>query len=166
LGAINTFTALLFPKPEWTQATKDAILPFAQIATQVLHRLGGDYATFAEQVEQTANQWFSPPNPSSPFPDLEILEFTTGQLVEAASESGFPPLQTQEVEVVTIVLQPEPDSLQLFEFEVATLERQPNQRGGWAIRKQRRQAHRFLEALGDKLQLEMLSIPGGRFVMG
>jgi len=192
LGAINTFTALLFPKPEWTQATKDALLPFAQIATQVLQRLGGDYAEFADQVEQNTHQWLPPPDPGIPLPALEILEFTTGQLVEAEPQALFPPIEMQEVEVVTIVLEAEadPPGLQRFEFEVATIERntderntQPRQTGflqnlfrrgqqrgeqqsDWVIRKQRRQAYQWVRPLGEDLQLAVVAIPAGTFLMG
>jgi formylglycine-generating enzyme required for sulfatase activity len=89
-----------------------------------------------------------------------------GKLVNSEVASQFPPLQTQEVEVVTVVLDSESDGLHLFKFEVATLKRQSSQRRRWKIRKQRRYTCRFLEALGDKLQLEMVLIPSGSFVMG
>ena len=171
---IKSFTALLSPKSDWSQETKDTILPFAQIATEVLHRLGGDYAELAEMVERDAAgypDWIQPLESDPAFPDLEILEFTTAQLVEAVTGSAFPALQTQEVEVVTIVLEAEPDRLEPFEFEVATIERQPKskrsqQQSEWIIKRQRRQAQQWLEPLGDETQIEMVAVPAGTFLMG
>jgi len=96
------------------------------------------------------------------FPDLETLEFTIAQLIDAASTAPFPPLQTQDVEVVTIVFEAKSEELQPFEFESATIER----RVEWVIRRQRRQAQRWVEALGNNLQLEMVAIPSGSFLMG
>ena len=169
---IRSFTALLSPKADWTQEAKAAILPFAQIATEVLHRLGGDYAELAQLVEgdaQGRSDWIQPLETDSAFPDLDILTFTTAQLFETATASPLPPLQTQAVEVVTIVLAVETAAtepvldLQLFEFEVATLE----QHREWAIHKQRQ--HRIgllVEPLAVGVELEMVLLPGGTFVMG
>ncbi|PSB33941.1 formylglycine-generating enzyme family protein [Stenomitos frigidus ULC18] len=188
---IRSFTALLSPKADWTQEAKAAILPFAQIATEVLHRLGGDYAELAQLVEDDAqgrSDWIQPLETDPVFPDLAILTFTTAQLFETAPASPFPPLQTQSVEVVTIVLeediadtQPISD-WQLLEFEVATLERQTDQpqtgffrnlfqrgeqRSEWVIRKQRQQRVGLLiEPLTARVELEMVLLPVGTFVMG
>ncbi|MEO1592204.1 MAG: SAV_2336 N-terminal domain-related protein, partial [Cyanobacteria bacterium J06632_22] len=45
--AINSFDALLAPKPEWLTAS-DAVAPFAAVTSQVLRVLGGDYAALLE----------------------------------------------------------------------------------------------------------------------
>ena len=73
------------------------------------------------------------------------------------------------------------EGLQSFEFESAILERQTEQkqtgflqnlfrrnepRAEWVIRKQRRQGWQWVEELGDGIQLEMVAIPAGSFVMG
>ena len=147
LPPIKSFTALLSPKSNWSLEAQAAILPFAQVATQVLRSLGGDYATLAEMVEQDAQQrtdWISSPT-ESPFPELEILEFITAQLVEPATETLSHSLQTQEVEVATI---------------------KKSQGNEWVIRKQRQQIQQWVEDLGDGIQLEMVVIPSGRFMMG
>ena len=149
LPPIRSFTALLSPKSGWTEETRAAILPFAQVATQVLHNLGGEFASLAERVKQDAvrqAEWVQSLEPDRPFPDLEIIEFTTAQLVEPAPADRFPPLQP-------------------FEFEVATIERAEPQ-SEWVIRKQRRQADHWIEPLVNELQLEMVAIPAGTFVMG
>ncbi|MEO1792812.1 MAG: SAV_2336 N-terminal domain-related protein [Cyanobacteria bacterium J06629_19] len=97
LGSINSFTALLSPKAEWSQEVKDAILPFAQITTGVLHQLGGDYAELAKLVEKDARQrdgWIEPTKKEvvgDSFPPLEPFEFIDAQLVETETEAAFPP---------------------------------------------------------------------------
>ncbi|MBD2073047.1 formylglycine-generating enzyme family protein [Phormidium sp. FACHB-592] len=213
---IRSFTALLSPKSDWSQETKDAILPFAQIATEVLHRLGGDYAELAQLVEQDAkgySNWIQPLEPEPSFPDLEVLEFTTAQLVEPSAEPLFPPLQMQDVEIVTILIEAQPDGLEPFEFVVATLEREiePRPSGSssvspmppsllglppplpglsssvppsspsdfpqnlsqrsesgnkWVIRRQTQPAWQWVEQLDNHIQLEMVAIPAGCFMMG
>ena len=55
-GEYQKFTALLTPKPGWTPEQKAQILPFAQIATEVLRNLGGDYALLAAEVERDARR--------------------------------------------------------------------------------------------------------------
>ncbi|NET82825.1 MAG: formylglycine-generating enzyme family protein [Moorea sp. SIO1F2] len=88
---------------------------------------------------------------------------------------GFPPLQTFECEVVTIELgagteiSPEIE-LEPFEFEVATIELKPT---GWFRRKteliinrHQHQAYGFTEDLGNGVELEMVGIREGSFIMG
>ena len=63
---INSFTALLSVDLNKYQDKKDAILPFAKITTQVLHRLGGDYKELAKQVEKDIHHHeflLQPPQP-------------------------------------------------------------------------------------------------------
>ncbi|PZO48732.1 MAG: hypothetical protein DCF15_17620 [Phormidesmis priestleyi] len=48
---ITSFTALLLPDIAGSEQAHAAILPFAKIATDVLYRLGGQYAQLAEQVD-------------------------------------------------------------------------------------------------------------------
>jgi hypothetical protein len=113
LPKIRSFTALLSPKSDWSKETKAAILPFAQVATQVLHNLGGDYASLAELVEQDAQQrtdWIKPVS-EAPFPDLKTLEFETARLVKTSDvDSAFPPLQVEQFTIVTITLESEPET--------------------------------------------------------
>ena len=116
---IKSFTALLSPRSTWSQAEREAILPFAQVATEVLHRLGGDYAELAELVEQDARNrtdWFNPDegrNAKVQFPDLEALSFSYGTLFDAetdsddfaaAADNAFPAFKTANFKVATIVL--------------------------------------------------------------
>ena len=170
LPPIRSFTALLSPKSDWSQETKAAILPFAQVATQVLHSLGGDYASLAELVEQDAQQrsdWIKP-SLEPPFPDLKTLEFDTAHLVKTSDiDSSFPPLQVEQFTIATITVESEPETsgygLQSFEFTVATLTRGKKQ---WVVQRQQQSNSQFIEVLGENLILEMVAIPDGTFLMG
>jgi formylglycine-generating enzyme required for sulfatase activity len=172
---IRSFTALLSPKSHWSQETKDAILPFAQIATEVLYRLGGDYAELAQLVEDDAQghpDWIQPIDPSPIDPELQVLDFTTAQFVEPDAEpetdDNFPQIQTKSFTIKTITVV----ALQPFDFTVATLSpRKTELFGGhteWVIQRQQHHAYRLIEALtltGD-VTLEMVAISGGIFLMG
>jgi len=178
---IRSFTALLSPKSAWTEEAKAAILPFAQIATEVLHRLGGDYAELAQLVEQDAQDrpdWIKPIDSSPIDPELQVLNFKTARFVDPGAEIGednFPPIYREEFTTTAITVEPEdapqPTDLQPFEFTVATIQRNAaiqQQQGKWLIQRQQQQAYRLFEPLtitGDVL-LEMVSIPGGTFLMG
>ncbi|MDJ0568592.1 MAG: WD40 repeat domain-containing protein [Pleurocapsa sp. MO_192.B19] len=48
---IRSFTALLALLPTYSQEKQEQILPFAQVAVEVLKNLGGAYARFAEEIE-------------------------------------------------------------------------------------------------------------------
>ncbi|NEO36565.1 MAG: formylglycine-generating enzyme family protein [Moorea sp. SIOASIH] len=84
---------------------------------------------------------------------------------------GFPPLQTFECEVVTIGLGAGTEiELKPFNFEVATIEWKQT---GWLRRKpeliiNRHQhgAYGFTEDLGNGVELEMVAIREGSFIMG
>ncbi|NER98051.1 MAG: SUMF1/EgtB/PvdO family nonheme iron enzyme [Symploca sp. SIO1B1] len=84
---------------------------------------------------------------------------------------GFPPLQTFECEVATIELGAGTEiKLEPFDFEVATIELKPT---GWLRRKtelivkhRQQQAYCFTEDLGNGVELEMVAIPEGSFLMG
>jgi GH24 family phage-related lysozyme (muramidase) len=91
---IRSFTALLYPNADWDEKEKAAILPFAQIATEVLHRLGGQYADLAQQVERDAREQElqtqiedveAEKEPAEPtFPELRTIEFLKAELIDEA----------------------------------------------------------------------------------
>ncbi|HEY9625096.1 MAG TPA: formylglycine-generating enzyme family protein [Crinalium sp.] len=167
---LDEFVAIL-QDPQQREDFGNQAQAFAGVTIDVLRRQGGKYTRIAERL---AARWLDEPQTESEpqrkdewsLENLAILEFETAQLIEATSDSGFPPLQTQDVEVVTIVFEDEPkdssrsNDLQLFEFEIATLG------SGWSIRKRKGQSYRWVEWLGNTLQLEMVAIPSGQFVMG
>lgn len=185
---ISSFTALLLPSVDWDEEQKAKVLPFAQIATDVLHRLGGQYAELAQRVEQDAqayHNWVKPPDSNNDeldqideieLPEFKTLEFETAQLVldvteEPEPDDNLPVLQTAEVEVVTIETLREPPpqpeiEFGWFIFDVATLERGEGFLRRWTIQTQQRQAQRHIERLGNRVTLMMVVILGETFVMG
>jgi len=151
--SIKNFAALLSPYTKWDEATEREVMPFAQIATQVLRRLGGEYAALAEQLERSS----------------QIVR----QSSDALTTPELPPLQNFECEVAIIALKVETETspeLEPFDFEVATIELKQT---GWFNRKtelivkhHQKRAYRFTEDLGNGVELEMVAIPSGSFLMG
>ncbi|HBB32241.1 MAG TPA: hypothetical protein DDZ80_23625 [Cyanobacteria bacterium UBA8803] len=119
---------------------------FAQITSQVLRRLGGEYATFAEQLEGSTKV------NSIPLDGLQL-----------------PPLSTFEFDVATITIDTE-INLQPFKFEVATIELKQTDwlriKTELIIKRRQQQARSFIEDLRNGVLLEMVAIPEGSFVMG
>jgi formylglycine-generating enzyme required for sulfatase activity len=135
---------------------------------------------------ETASPTTTPPH--HPFPPLEPFEFIEAQLVDEEEPQALfpPPLEAEEFTIITFEAQQDGsanEGLELFEFTVATLERGSSQRRRnlvgnlfndrsqqntpeWVVHRQQRQAYRFIEALPGDIPLEMVSIPGGTFLMG
>jgi formylglycine-generating enzyme required for sulfatase activity len=93
--------------------------------------------------------------------DLDAL----ARLQSALEQSGFPELKTAEIEYTTIsfdetVTQDE-GSLEKFEFETVTLDAR-----GQEIEKSPQEAYRYVETLPEGLNLEMVAVPSGTFLMG
>lgn len=146
--SIKSFVALLSPQDDWDTTTKQEVLPFAQITSQVLKRMGREYAAFAEQLERKYSE------------QKEVL-----------TDAQFPPIQTFEFELATITIETETSiniDLQPFEFEVATIESKQTDVLGTelTINRSRLQSQSFKEDLGNTVQLEMVAIPGDTFLMG
>ena len=82
-------------------------------------------------------------------------------------ESKFPPpLQVQQVVVVTIELESfAKGDWEVYEFETATISRES---GSWVVKRNRRvsQGRLLRVRLSDDVVLEMVAIPGGTFRMG
>jgi len=178
--SIYSFTALLMLEQELGEDGGTELLQFAQITKQVLKRMGGGYAALVEALEEPV---VSPPSvghspqPPADYPPLNVLNFKTARFVDPGAEIGednFPPIYREEFTTTAITVEPEdapqPTDLQPFEFTVATIQRNATrqQQGKWVIQRQQQQAYRLFEPLtitGDVL-LEMVSIPGGTFLMG
>ncbi len=166
--SIYSFMALLRLKEELKTAGSE-FLEFANVTKQALRRLGGQYAELVAAVEtETVVQSLAPDNKVD-YPPLEVLEFTKGTLVDSEAEPTveYPSLKTATFEIATVSLPG--DGLELFECQVATLERKRTgflRRQRWVVTKTRGQAYRFLEELGADISLEMVAIPSGRFLMG
>ena len=140
--SIRSFPALLFPNSDLDEKTKAEIFPFAEINQQVLRQLGGDYAKLAEQL-----------NPVGvihelPLPETKTFKFESAIITENETSINLEP----------------------FDFEVATIELKklgwPKQKTELSIKRKQKQAQQFIEDLDDGIQLEMVAIPGGSFMMG
>jgi formylglycine-generating enzyme required for sulfatase activity len=159
---------------------------FASVTADILAPLGGKYAAFADQLRYGDGGGGSGGSPDL-FPELEDFEFVDARYEDDALPAFPPPLQSDEFTVITVDLQPgaEPDQgLEPCIFTIATLIREGQE---WVIQRQRSSAYRFVEALpveenlsffgglakrlglrgnSATVELEMVAIPGGTFVMG
>ncbi|TRU17971.1 MAG: formylglycine-generating enzyme family protein [Microcystis aeruginosa Ma_MB_S_20031200_S102] len=141
---IRSFAALLTLLPTYPPEQREKILPFAQVSIEVLRNLGGEYAEFAEEIAVNISNLPPIPQPSPP------------------------PLKTYIFDVATIEIL----ETRTFEFTLATIERQSRPWGlfpkpeKWVIKKEKRQAEGIVEKLAEGVELELMEIPGGTFMMG
>ncbi|MFM6897749.1 MAG: SAV_2336 N-terminal domain-related protein [Microcystis panniformis] len=138
---IRSFAALLTLLPTYPPEQREKILPFAQVSIEVLRNLGGEYAEFAEEIAVNISNPPPIPQPSSP------------------------PLKTSIFDVATIEIL----ETRTFEFTLATIERQSQsyfEPVNWVIKKEKRQAEGIVEKLAEGVELELMEIPGGTFMMG
>ncbi|MFM6514542.1 MAG: SAV_2336 N-terminal domain-related protein [Microcystis panniformis] len=138
---IRSFVALLTLLPTYPPEQREKILPFAQVSIEVLRNLGGEYAEFAEEIAVNISNPPPIPQPSSP------------------------PLKTSIFDVATIEIL----ETRTFEFTLATIERQSQsyfEPVNWVIKKEKRQAEGIVEKLAEGVELELMEIPGGTFMMG
>jgi len=104
------------------------------------------------------------------FPDKLLPEELVRTLTSVSNLVGFPPIKTFEFDEGTITFEGESViNLQTFEFKIATIELKQS---GWSrdkteliVKERRQQAQYFVEELGN-VQIEMVQIPGGKFIMG
>ncbi len=138
--SIRSFPALLFPNSDLDEKTKAEIFPFAEINQQVLRQLGGDYAKLAEQLKPVIHEL--------PLPEIKTFEFEFALITEDETSIKSVP----------------------FNFEVATIELKKlgwsKQKTELSIKKKQKQAQQFIEDLGNGIELKMVLIPGGSFIMG
>jgi len=140
--SIRSFPALLFPNSNLDEKTKAEIFPFAEINQQVLRQLGGDYARLAEQL-----------NPVGvihelPLPEIKTFEFESAIITENETSINLEPFNFTFAKI---------------EFKKSKWLREKTELN---INKQKNQAQHFIEDLGNGIQLEMVAIPGGSFMMG
>ncbi|WP_414622070.1 SAV_2336 N-terminal domain-related protein [Calothrix sp. CCY 0018] len=166
--SLQDFVALLKAPGE---ADNQQVKPFAEVAVKILKRLGGDYAAFAEQLEQ--NFQTTKENDLVSAEQLEQKSQTNTEHLELLK--GFPSLQTFDFRIAAISLEEETKTpadinLQPFEYEVATIELKKSgtsrKNTELIINRRRQQSQYFTEDLGNGIELEMVKIPGGTFTMG
>ena len=147
----KSFAALIASLPNLEPDQQQTLQPFAEITLSTLRRLGGDYRAKADQLAR-----YLTPSPPIPAP------------------AGWPPLQEHAYRVAWVEVEP----LQRFEFETATIappsqrQQRPTRKGkqpqprGWVITRSAGAGWQRVEDLGSGVQLELVEILGGRFLMG
>ena len=144
--SVNSFTALIDLLTE-IETNKEKVLPFAQIAVDVFRNLGGEYADLADSISS---------------------QIQAGTSSEDITQE--PELKTCDFEVATIEIV----KTHTFDFVVATLERESKRRffgllpgqKNWVVKRQEKQGIGVIEELGIGVSLELMEIPGGKFLMG
>ncbi len=141
---IRSFRGLLVYLEDYPE-DQEKVLPFAQVGLEVLKNLGGDFATYAEEIENRLKP-LTQPNENDNI-NLKIATF--------------------EVATIEVI------ETQIFTFTVATLQYHSSSRSlrstrkrRWEIKHQEKQAEGMIEALDDQVNLELMEIPSGTFVMG
>ena len=160
---IRSFKALLALLPQYDQEEKQQVLPFAEVAVEVLDNLGGEYAEFAQKVRSNIERLRNQDKTSGDGePELKSCTFKVAEFVE---EDEW---QTFEFEVVEL----EVEETVNFKFEVATLEEQQKRKEllgretELVVSREKSEAEGIVEQLEEGVDLEMMIIPAGEFVMG
>ena len=164
--------------PAGDSAQVDAVKPIAIVAAEVLKRWGRLYAEFVSEVEQRYDTQIQPvvppPTPLPPRRQLQWMKFDIGLLVPEGSTPAKA-LISIELTVATLtvegIAEEAEDALEPFEFETVTVDRT-----GHGIERRQLQVWQFTERLvpladsinpsSEDVPLEMVSIPGGIFLMG
>ncbi|MFM6138278.1 MAG: SUMF1/EgtB/PvdO family nonheme iron enzyme, partial [Sphaerospermopsis kisseleviana] len=144
--SVNSFTALIDSLPE-IESDKQKVLPFAQIAVDVFRNLGGEYTQLADLIS----------------PKIQPLS-------SSGDTTQEPELKTCNFEIATIEI----IKTHTFDFVVATLERESKRRffgllpgqKNWVVKRQQKQGIGVIEELAEGVNLELMEIPGGKFLMG
>ena len=114
--------------------------PFATVTAAVLKRKGGKYKDFVRQIEE---RYAPEPHPYE-YPPLQVITFET-VFVEIEEENPLEP----------------------FDFEIATVTLQTSGKKTTAkISKQEGRAWGYVDRLSEEIDLEMVAIPEGKFIMG
>ncbi|MBS9771951.1 MAG: formylglycine-generating enzyme family protein [Trichodesmium erythraeum GBRTRLIN201] len=133
------FEALLIDSSKPENKLAKQVYPLAQVQAEVLEKLGGSYAYFANQIRAS--------NTGSTNEIKDLIEFET------------------EIEIATIVFEEETKEveieLQEWSFETPTVNRL-----GKIVERTIHKAFYFTQSLPDNVSLEMVAIPSGTFTMG
>ena len=170
---VKTFEALLRQIQDSDELLDESILPFASVGRDVLLRLGGRHAEFARQIDLKSNPSAGKASVDG-FPPIVDFEFNQVQLIEDERA-----LSTETFTIRTLERRSPEMELEPFTFTVATLQAA---NGQWQVQRRQQSARCFVEPLpfdqgliartlaifrkSDTLPLEMVAIPGGRFLMG
>ncbi|MGK7924882.1 MAG: SAV_2336 N-terminal domain-related protein [Spirulina sp.] len=145
-GSLRYFQALV-PNPEGSirdmEAKRDRY--FAEVQAAVFMTWGSEYAQLARDMMASYDPSIS----------------STGK-----GKRRSEPVESEDSFDVALI---EGEETYEFEFDVATLKKRSRLLGWddrWAIQKERRKASGVIEELGENIQLELMEIPAGTFLMG
>ncbi|MEL7331059.1 MAG: formylglycine-generating enzyme family protein [Cyanobacteria bacterium J06560_2] len=151
--------------------SQEQLKPIATVAAEVLQYRGSEYTEFVQAVRDRYDTHPGDQPPSleevSPedFPELSDFPFDRLSFVEG--DTFPPPLETETFTLYTLDRPMQPSgsgqTLESFDIVVAMLTEVDGQ---WQVQRTPAQARRFTESLPEELTLEMVAIPGGRFLMG
>ncbi|MDE5110789.1 MAG: formylglycine-generating enzyme family protein, partial [Trichodesmium sp. St7_bin2_1] len=137
--SLKEFEALLIDSSKTENKLAKQVYPLAKVQAEVLEKLGGSYADFANQI-RASNTGFTNER-------KDLIEFET------------------EIEVATIVFEEKTKEveieLQEWSFETPTVNRL-----GKIVERTIHKAFYFTQSLPDNVSLEMVAIPSGTFTMG
>ncbi len=159
LGLAPHWTALAYIRP------KQAVRDIAEALKEVLERENpAEWVRLTSLVESYAN---IDPLMKSGFEPLLVLArgwyaLVRGQEEAAATEFSQLGQPGEQIEVGGVRFEiPPADNERTFKFEVVTVNRR-----GKIIKRETKLAQYFTENLGNNITLEMVAIPGGKFMMG
>jgi formylglycine-generating enzyme required for sulfatase activity len=160
--SVNSFTALIDLLTE-IETNKEKVLPFAQIAVDVFRNLGGEYADLADSISSQIQAGTSSEDITQE-PELKTCDFevATTEIIKTLT------FENQDVSSLYEIKR------KSFDFVVATLERESKRRffgllpgqKNWVVKRQEKQGIGVIEELGIGVSLELMEIPGGKFLMG
>jgi formylglycine-generating enzyme required for sulfatase activity len=139
--SVRSFAALLMLKSERGQALGAEVLQFAEISVQVLRRMGGEYETWVNELDEGATT-----------DGEEVYAYSVLKLNLHKDEDEDLDLHEFEFDIVTVAL--------------PKLGRSRNEVSEFSIQRRQGQAWQFIEQLTDEVALEMVAIPAGEFIMG
>jgi formylglycine-generating enzyme required for sulfatase activity len=146
--AWSYFDAFLIPNLPWGNAEID-VQSFAQVREETLNLWGGQYAEWAQELKNSRVPVAT---------EIDVVGFDREYV-------NLPPLQEVEFDVVTVR-----GALEAHNFEVATLVQKKTsllqRKTTWVVETRPGQAWQFTESLGNGVELVMVNISAGEFLMG
>ena len=176
-GSIDSFAAFLSPNPEWLEQDR-TVARFAEILPEVLRNLGGHFAALAEYAQARPRpRGDLDPEPPPPvetefeMPPLEEFEYPVA--VVELRRRGDPEEKSQGFASTTARIEiqggaPIVGRIQTLFGALFNRGSQTTGAGGktFKIIKSEQRSPGFNQDLGDGVQLGMVEIPGGEFMMG
>ncbi len=192
----QSFRAFLFSSSTKAPPGLENLRSFASVTAEILEPLGGEYAKLAQELRRGSEpdpRVGQPPADEFEIPELRDIETVIAKLVDAdAATEPEVVLIVDEYDVATIEIEGNVGGLELLQYVTPIIVRQsaaasPSQGKSrqeleadtdWVIQRQNGSAYRYVEGLAsasepsqgqntaDRLELEMVSIPGGTFTMG